>query len=419
MVGTVVVNDLIRLVTHAFHSEECSVIIDALIRENRCVKDEELAAILKLHQKQVRRWLSEMKVGFVVKSENRQKEARQQGERPTTHLYWYIDYKHFVDTIKYRLHKISKQFEDEKSLHVQLQMYVCVRCKTGYDALQAAELAQRGWTCGECSGEIEEISSNEGVSNTHNRLKAFYAQIKQIIELVKHINDNPPLPKFPRHTIAMGILGEPIVSPLMDGISSSSSSHGGSSSGRSGTGASVGIPGTIDVFVDIVGSESSTQTKQEPTGSAPVPWFNSPTTTSTTTTTTTTTTTNSNAENGGMDDDTYKLYVKQYMEEMRRQHIAAEEAEKHRKEKEKNHQSNSHKRPGESINGDAKKRKVGDEEVTVKEEEVTWEDPLIKIGNESIPISQVLDNDDLIQKMTSEEYEAYAAVHMKYLQQFG
>jgi len=414
------VNDLLRLVTHAFHSEECSVMVDALLRENRCVKDEELAAVLKLHQKQVRKWLSEMKAGSIVKSENRQKEARQQGERPTTHLYWYIDYKHFVDTIKYRLHKISRQFEDEKSLQVQLQMYVCTKCKMGYDALQAAELAQTGWTCAECGGEIEELSSNEGVSKTHNRLKAFYAQIKQIIELVKHINDNPPLPKFPRHTIAMGILGEPISSPLLDG--SSSSSHGSSSSGRSNAGASVGIPGTIDVYVDIVGNDSASQTKQETVASNPAPsWFN-PSSSTPATTATTTTATTSNADQGGMDDENYKLYVKQYMEEMRRREmLAADEAQIHHtnhNEKDNHNQPATHKRPHDDhSNGDAKKRRVVEEEV--KEEEATWEDPLVKVGDDQIPFSQVLDNDDIIQKMTSDEYEAYAAVHMQYLQQYG
>ena len=42
--------------------------------------------------------------------------------------FWYMDYKHFVDIVKYRIYMMTKKLDEEVDKQLQIQNYFCPRC---------------------------------------------------------------------------------------------------------------------------------------------------------------------------------------------------------------------------------------------------------------------------------------------------
>ena len=146
------------------------------------MKDEDLAAKLKLHYKQIRKYLNELKRDRLVRSEVRS-EATTQAEgasqpqyrkvspfrcglislplMQTTFEFYYIDYKAFVDVVKWKINGMNKMLDKEvrpRCVHVKIRSnalisvsYQCPRCKLGFTDLQMNELINFHTGKAECS----------------------------------------------------------------------------------------------------------------------------------------------------------------------------------------------------------------------------------------------------------------------------
>jgi transcription initiation factor TFIIE subunit alpha len=430
-------NDLIRLVTRAFYNEECAIILDCLLRENRCLKDEELAQILRLHQKQVRKWLSELKADHLVKSENRQKEARNPGERPTAHLYWYVDYKHVVDVIKYRLHIIGRKFENERDREMQVQVYECPLCHHQYTAMDALILETNGWKCENCIVGLEEINSNDSAHQTHSQLKTLYAQIKPIIEAMKRVEANP-IPKFPRHTIAMlGPIEDSIIGTAPSTGAYSASSHSHSTARSSGPGGIAS--GSIDVFVDIEGADSKPSASQQISAQAQhdvkaqPPWMISHSSSTSnahaishpangTTSSASSSSSSTTTEGEPVDEGLYKAYILQYFAELQRQQTLASEGLKrpaedaHEEDVAVRDKKRIKVEPTDMVFAKPQLQQVHENGIVhehqPKTEETPADEPMVKVQGKLMPLSQIGEQE--MELMTAEEYNEYGMIVMQY-----
>lgn len=103
------------------------------------MKDEDLAAKLKLHYKQIRKYLNELKRDRLIKSEVRSEAVSATETNPLPHFrkahfpatglpeprsclmhpqqttfeFYYIDYKGFVDTLKWKINAMNKMLDKE------------------------------------------------------------------------------------------------------------------------------------------------------------------------------------------------------------------------------------------------------------------------------------------------------------------
>lgn len=176
--------DLVRYVARAFYSQTHIVLLDALLR-HPYIKDEELASKLGLPQKTTRKELSELKRDYLVQCETRSE--KQQGGHAHQYLYWFIDYKLFIESVIYRLFKMEKMVKESAQKDVQ---YVCTNqdCRAeynDYDVLNILNPDDDTLVCQYCKSEVVEHQSD--TSDKGGLEGLLKEQIKPIQEILTKI----------------------------------------------------------------------------------------------------------------------------------------------------------------------------------------------------------------------------------------
>jgi len=204
-----ILDDLIRLVARAFYDEHYVVILDALVSVKTYIKDEDLATMIKLHHKQVRSALSKLQQDQLVKSESRQvQDTKYTGTasddvrhgRMHQHQFWFIDYRHFVDVVKYKLCVIQKSLSEEAAKDKEPSAYQCTKCKRKYSSLNFRYFSDKGIPlCENCKLELEETGIEEKPQNQTQK-SSFQSQLKLIFEKLKQ-TEGIEIPYFNRDII--------------------------------------------------------------------------------------------------------------------------------------------------------------------------------------------------------------------------
>mmetsp|Transcript_32759 Transcript_32759/g.55264 ORF Transcript_32759/g.55264 Transcript_32759/m.55264 type:complete len:220 (-) Transcript_32759:1094-1753(-) len=188
--------DLARLVARAFYAEETVIVLEALIRE-RLIKDDDLAQKLKLHQKQVRRVLLQLKgdhfVGTVQRNEPAAATQQQypQAQRAQHLSLWFIDYRKLIHAVKYRLLRMQRQVIDEIDHEIDDYIYRCPlsSCAQSYTALDAQRLNDNTssmFRCEYCGTEVQEIdTSSARLSRAQGQHQAMASQLRRIFDQLK------------------------------------------------------------------------------------------------------------------------------------------------------------------------------------------------------------------------------------------
>jgi len=182
-----ILDDLVKLVIRSFYPDDFAVIIDALLREKKRVRDEQLANTLRVQQKYVRKILLDLKGDSMVKSADVKIEGTKPGERATTQLLWYIDYKHIIDIVKYKLWMFGKKMESIKVQKIDVQTYRCTVCSKIFTAYDIPKLLspEGELFCDDCDGELVEDHNNESLTQTAKHQSDLSSQLKKIVEQLK------------------------------------------------------------------------------------------------------------------------------------------------------------------------------------------------------------------------------------------
>ncbi|CAM0902420.1 unnamed protein product [Alopecurus aequalis] len=182
-------NRLVRLAARAFYEDAVPstsgqqqqhgqagmavVVLDALTRRNgQWVREDDLAASLRLQPKSVRRVLRFLEAEMMVATDQRKEPAPKRAdsagaatqdgdekEKPKLHLHSYccLDYAQVCDVLRYRLRRMKKKIDDELSADSRdtVQQYVCPGCGRKYSAFDALRLVtEEGFSCEHCGGEL-------------------------------------------------------------------------------------------------------------------------------------------------------------------------------------------------------------------------------------------------------------------------
>lgn len=118
------------------------------------------------------------------------------GRKWSQQTFYYVDYKHFVDVVKYRIMKMQAKVNEEGSIDVQT--YNCPRCGRKYvthsshiirySALDAPSLIDPVtglFLCQRCKAQVVEDDNTEVVTATQSRSTKMNEQLKPIIEQLK------------------------------------------------------------------------------------------------------------------------------------------------------------------------------------------------------------------------------------------
>jgi transcription initiation factor TFIIE subunit alpha len=175
------VERLIRLVARAFYTDDAIVVLDALVRK-KFIKDAEMGTVLCLHQKQVRK---------IIKELQRDKLVQEQSFDGDT--YYYVDYKHFFDVVRYRVYLIKSSLAAREEKELLREMMRCTQCGDEYTTLEAQRLlnnhAGMVYVCGNTSCRAENSLKSVDNSEELKKVQCLKRKLGQQFDSKKNARD--------------------------------------------------------------------------------------------------------------------------------------------------------------------------------------------------------------------------------------
>jgi transcription initiation factor IIE alpha subunit len=140
---------LIRAVARAFYSDNVVVVLDALVSE-KYIPENELPVRLQLREKEISRVISQL-----------QRERMIHSEETDGAKCIYIDYRAFVNVVRYRLHVAQKVLQGNEERNVRFQ---CPSCSSTFSALEVQNMKSKDYKfiCSHCCptlGELRAVKS--------------------------------------------------------------------------------------------------------------------------------------------------------------------------------------------------------------------------------------------------------------------
>ncbi|MEE6460746.1 hypothetical protein FKM82_001087 [Ascaphus truei] len=180
---------LAKYMVRGFYGLEYSLTLDVLIRYP-CVKEEDIALLLKFDKKQLKTFLNTLKADKVIKSRMRV-ETGPNG-KSTRHTYYYINFKVLVDVVKYKLDHVRRKIESDERDSTTRASFKCPGCLNTYSDLEVNQLFDpftELFRCTYCNVEVEEDLSSLPKRDARTLLAKFNEQIEPIFVLLKETED--------------------------------------------------------------------------------------------------------------------------------------------------------------------------------------------------------------------------------------
>ncbi|KAF2076008.1 hypothetical protein CYY_002668 [Polysphondylium violaceum] len=446
-----ILDDLVKLVIRSFYPDDFAVIVDALLREKKRVRDEQLANTLRVQQKYVRKILLDLKGDSMVKSADVKIEGTKPGERTTTQLLWYIDYKHIIDIVKYKLWMFGKKMESVKVQKIDVQTYRCTVCSKIFTAYDIPKLLspEGELFCDDCDGELIEDHNNESLTQTAKHQSDLSSQLKKIVEQLKK-TEGLQIPIFARD-LAEESSG---AGSNLTINANSSSGFGPKQSAFAPVSQSAATktplntnPNSIDFVIEILENDNIEMNKapvkkdNKKTGMASLPpWLlpsNSILNKSKNSNNANVSQANANSQKDNLlnvkrepvvvDQEVYLDYIKNHYKEWESYDpsndttpSSSSTSSKRALEDENHNNSDPYKKKikyenedSNSTNGDYDDQQVASTSQSPKDQEQEEEcDVFVSIGKKYIPLTQVTEQDQ--EDMTAQEYEDYSTALYKY-----
>ncbi|CEG64754.1 hypothetical protein RMATCC62417_01673 [Rhizopus microsporus] len=115
-------------------------------------------------------------------------EPRKPDQRMVPKTYYYIDYKEFVDVVKWKMYKMQTIVRDKLRTESENKGYVCPTCEktfTPLDVLSLVDVADQLFHCDQCETVLVENDNAENVKGSQQVLTKLREQSQPIIALLK------------------------------------------------------------------------------------------------------------------------------------------------------------------------------------------------------------------------------------------
>lgn len=142
---------------------------------------------LKITARDIHRICGKLKEDRLIKMVNRM-EPRKPDQRMVPKTYYYIDYKEFVDVVKWKMYKMQTLVRDKLRTESENKGYVCSNCTktfTPLDVLSLVDMTDQLFHCDQCEMVLDENDNAENVKESQVILTKLREQSQPIITLLK------------------------------------------------------------------------------------------------------------------------------------------------------------------------------------------------------------------------------------------
>jgi len=180
---------LARLVVRGFYEIEFSLIIDMLVRYP-CLREDDLCDLLKYDKKVLRAKLSTLKSDRFVQVKLKI-ETGEDGKAVKVNCY-FINYKIFVNIVKYKLDMMRKKMEVEERDATSRSSFKCSNCNKQFSDLEADQLfdpMSGEFKCTFCGSTVDEDESAMPKKESRKLLATFNEQMEKLFDLLRVVED--------------------------------------------------------------------------------------------------------------------------------------------------------------------------------------------------------------------------------------
>ncbi|THH06029.1 hypothetical protein EW145_g4369 [Phellinidium pouzarii] len=180
---------LVQYVSRAFYDPKFVVIMDQLAR-HPVLKDDDLAGRIGLQAKELNKLMAVLTNDRLVQV-HRQNELKEGAQRSIGRQYYFIDYRHLCNVVKWRVAEMRRIIDSTLRNELDNKGYICPNCKATFSPLEADRLmdfARGMFVCDQCTtspGGPHEVILNEDeetVRGSKDRMERFNRQTKFIRE---------------------------------------------------------------------------------------------------------------------------------------------------------------------------------------------------------------------------------------------
>jgi len=180
---------LSRLVVRGFYELEYSLIIDILVKYP-CLREDDLCNLLKFDKKVLRAKLQTLKSDRFVQVKLKI-ETGEDGKAVKVNCY-FINYKIFVNIVKYKLDMMRKKMEVEERDATSRSSFKCPNCNKTFSDLEADQLfdpMSGEFKCTFCSCPVEEDESAMPKKESRKLLATFNDQMEKLFDILRLVED--------------------------------------------------------------------------------------------------------------------------------------------------------------------------------------------------------------------------------------
>ncbi|KAH8300429.1 hypothetical protein KR018_005314 [Drosophila ironensis] len=178
---------LARLVVRGFYTQEDALIIDMLVR-NPCMKEDDIGELLRFEKKQLRARITTLRTDKFIQIRLKM-ETGPDGKAQKVN-YYFINYKTFVNVVKYKLDLMRKRMETEERDATSRASFKCCMCSKTFTDLEADQLfdmASQEFRCTYCGSSVEEDSAAMPKKDSRLLLAHFNEQLQPLYDLLREV----------------------------------------------------------------------------------------------------------------------------------------------------------------------------------------------------------------------------------------
>ncbi|KAG6018546.1 hypothetical protein E4U40_000185 [Claviceps sp. LM458 group G5] len=177
--------NLIKSVMRAFYQTRDILVMDALIL-HQALRDDDLAYLMAINTKDLHKICGKLREDRFLTVHTRS-ELREGNPRPSNRTWYYINYRHTIDAIKWRVYTIDKEVQGAPVPASEKKEYFCNFCKAEWTAMEVLDsVGPNGFICHRCRHTL--TSESDGTSGGHEQSTRLNDQFKFISELLPRID---------------------------------------------------------------------------------------------------------------------------------------------------------------------------------------------------------------------------------------
>jgi len=187
---------LVQHVARAFYEPKFIILMDQLAR-NPVLKDDDLASRMGLQAKELNKLTAALVHHKLIKI-YRRNELKEGAMRAVGRQYFYIDYKHFCDVVKWRVAEMRRLIDKDLRNELDTKGYICPQCNQSYTPLDVDRLIdfETGvFLCEICPTELVDNENADNVKGSQDRMQRFNKQMAWVREGLRK-SEEMVLPAF-------------------------------------------------------------------------------------------------------------------------------------------------------------------------------------------------------------------------------